>query len=280
MLTPKLDYGQFPIFDYEAHRGGRGLMPENTIAAMLHAMDYPKTTTLEMDLCITKDGKVVVSHDPVLNKIITSKPDGSALFQDPKTYTIFQMDYDEIAKFDVGIRLNPRFPQKKNMAANIPLFADLIDSVETKSKKINKTFWYNIEIKSIDGKDGIEHPDPNTFVELVMQIVKAKHIEKRVVIQSFDIRPLKVLHEKHPSILLSYLVEGEASKEVETNLKTLGFVPFIYSSEYQFLDKDIIANCHSKNMKVIPWTVNNVKDIEKLISMKVDGYITDFPNIF
>ena len=114
----------FPKFDFEAHRGGRGLMPENTIAAMLHAMDFAKTTTLEMDLSITKDLQVVVSHDPILNKIITSKPDGSSLLQDAKDYIIYQMNYDQVATYDVGMRPNPRFPKKKNMAATIPLFSN------------------------------------------------------------------------------------------------------------------------------------------------------------
>jgi glycerophosphoryl diester phosphodiesterase len=270
----------FPKFDFEAHRGGRGLMPENTIASMLHAMDFAKTTTLEMDLSITKDLKVVVSHDPQLNKVITSNPDGSSLLQDAKEYIIYQMDYDEVSKYDVGVRPNPRFPKKNNIAANIPLFANLIDSVEKKSKQINKSFWYNIEIKSIDGKDGIEHPDPNTFVSLVMEIVKEKQIENRVVIQSFDIRPLKVLHEKYPTMRLSYLVEGKNSKDVESRINELGFIPFIYSSEYNFLDKEMIQYCHSKNMKVVPWTVNTTTEIKQLIDLNVNGYITDYPNLF
>ena len=277
LFNKSIGQASFPQFDFEAHRGGRGLMPENTIGAMLHAMDFSKTTTLEMDLAITKDLQVVVSHDPVLNRIITSTPKGTALVEDR---VIYQMHYDEVSKFDVGLRPNLRFPRKKSIAANIPLFASLVDSVEQKSKQLKKSFWYNIEIKSIDGKDGIEHPDPNTFVDLVMKIVKEKHIENRVVIQSFDIRPLKVLHEKYPNIPLSYLVEGKQSKDIKSNIDALGFIPFIYSSEYSFLDKEMVQYCHSQNMKVIPWTVNTKVEIQQLIDMNVDGYISDYPDLF
>jgi len=104
-----------PTFNYQAHRGGRGLMPENTIPAMLAVMDNSKVTTLEMGSAITKDKQVVVSHDPILNPIITTKPDGTFIkANEVNENIIYQLDYKQLLKFDVGLKFHPRFPHKKN----------------------------------------------------------------------------------------------------------------------------------------------------------------------
>ena len=157
------------IIDYQAHRGGRGLMPENTIAAMLAVMDNEKVTTLEMDLAITKDKQVVVSHDPILNPLITTKPDGTYIKADEiNKNIIYQMDYATLEKYDVGLKIHPGFTSQKKLAVAIPTLASLMDSVELKGASIGRKMNYNIEIKSVDGKDGIEHPSPDEFVELVV----------------------------------------------------------------------------------------------------------------
>lgn len=266
--------------DFQAHRGGRGLMPENTIPAMLSVMDNPKITTLEMDLAITKDKIVVVSHDPILNPIITTKSDGTFINTDElNNLIIYQMNYDDLNKFDVGLKLHPRFPKQKKLAVTIPTFSNLIDSVETKGKRIDRKLLYNIEIKSVDGKDDIEHPGPEEFVELVVQVIKKKNIQNRTTIQSFDIRPLQVLHKKYPTIQTAYLVEGKSTKQVAHKLDLIGFTPSIYSPEYIYVTKEMVNYCHERHMKIIPWTVNTKKEIDTLIAMGVDGLITDYPNL-
>ncbi len=264
-------------FDFQAHRGGRGLMPENTIPAMLAVMDNDKVTTLEMDLAITMDKQVVVSHDPTLNPIITTKADGTYI--KANEFTIYQMDYRELQKFDVGLKPHPRFSQQKKLAVSIPTLSDLIDSVEQKGKRVGRTMRYNIEIKSVDGKDGIEHPAPEEFVDLVVNLIKQKNILDRTTIQSFDLRPLKVLHQKYPNIQLAYLVEGKETVNVELNIAQLGFTPFIYSPEYQYVTKKVVDFCHANNMKIIPWTVNTKSEMDALMALGVDGIITDYPNL-
>ena len=278
--TPKNIMSNTTQIDYQAHRGGRGLMPENTIAAMLWAMDNKKVQTLEMDLAITKDKQVVVSHDPVLNPIITTKPDGSFIkANEINENIIYQMDYAKLKIFDVGLKDNPRFLQQKKQAAIIPTLSDLIDSVELKGNRIGRKMNYNIEIKSMDGKDGIEHPDPDEFVKLVVQLIQAKGITARTTIQSFDIRPLQVLHQKYPGVQTVYLVEGKETVNVEKNLALLGYTPNIYSPEFGFVTKQMVDYCHSHQMKIIPWTVNTKSAIDSLIAMGVDGLITDYPNL-
>lgn len=266
--------------DYQAHRGGRGLMPENTIPAMLAVMDNEKVTTLEMDLAITKDKQVVVSHDPVLNPIISTKPDGSFIkANEVNQYIIYQMNYDQLQKFDVGLKPHPGFTNQKKLAASIPTLASLIDSVELKSRNIGRKMLYNIEIKSVDGKDGMEHPAPDEFVDLVVDLIQAKKITKRTTIQSFDLRPLKVLHKKYPKIATAYLVFGAACSDAQKQLQLLGFTPTIYSPEYKYVTSETVDYCHAHNMKIIPWTVNTKLEIDALIAMGVDGLITDYPNL-
>lgn len=267
--------------DYQAHRGGRGLMPENTIAAMLAVMDNEKVTTLEMDLAITKDKQVVVSHDPILNPLITTKPDGSFIKADELTKNIiYQMDYATLAKYDVGLKMHPGFTSQKKLAAAIPTLANLIDSVEAKSKTIGRKMNYNIEIKSVEGKDITEHPAPDEFVELVVSTLQKKNILDRTSLQSFDLRPLRVLHEKYPSIKTAYLVFGADCANAEKQIALLGFQPTIYSPEYKYVNQAMIDYCHQKNIQVIPWTVNTKEEINALIQLKVDGIITDYPNLF
>lgn len=121
----------FPEFSAEAHRGGRGLMPENTIIAMLDAMKFDRVTTLEMDTHITKDQQVVVTHDDYLSPGFMLTPDGKEIPKsDEKKYAVFQMDYADLKAFDIGTKVNAGFTEQKKVKTYIPLLADLIDNVQ------------------------------------------------------------------------------------------------------------------------------------------------------
>lgn len=265
-------------FDWEAHRGGRGILPENTIPAMLHAVDLG-VTTLEMDAMITKDKQVILSHDPYFNRDITTKPDASFLKEgEEKNLVLYQMNYDDIIRYDVGMKPHPGFKQQKKIKAVKPRLDDLIDSVEsyTNAKKVAPRF-YNIETKSKVSTDNLNHPPPAEFVELLMQVINAKHIEARTIIQSFDVRTLQYLHIKYPSIKTAFLVEGQES--LQEQMKKLGFIPTIYSPDYHLVNPALIAECRKMGMKVIPWTVNEVAKMKELKDRGVDGIITDYPNL-
>ncbi len=245
---------------------------------MLNAVDLG-VTTLEMDAIITKDKQVIVSHDPYFNPDITTKPDGSFLKKDEeKELVLYQKNYDEIARYDVGMKEHPNFKQQKKLKAVKPRLSDLIDSVEayTKSKNLPPRF-YNIETKSKALTDNINHPEPAEFVELLLQVIKAKHIEARAVIQSFDVRTLQYLHKTYPSIKTAYLVEGQ--DRLQQQMKKLGFTPTIYSPEYHIVNPPLIAECKKMGMKVIPWTVNDVAKMKELKDWGVEGIITDYPNL-
>jgi glycerophosphoryl diester phosphodiesterase len=266
--------------DIQGHRGCRGLMPENTIAAMLKALDLG-VTTLEMDVVVSKDNKVVVSHEPWFHAEITTKPDGSFIKPgEAMQYNIFQMNYDEIAKYDVGMKPHPRFPNQEKIKAIKPLLADLFDSVAENMKIRRRPFpFYNIETKCLPAGDGRFHPRPADFVELLMTVIKENQLEEQVIIQSFDFRTLKYLHEKYPAIKTAMLIEDSDVNDFEGQLNRLGYTPQIYSPNHTLVDDDLVKQCHNKGMKIIPWTVNEVKQFKKLRKMGIDGVITDYPDL-
>ncbi len=268
-------------FDRQGHRGCRGLMPENTWPAMRKALDLG-VTTLEMDIVISKDKQAVVSHEQWFNKDITTKPDGTYLQPgEDRKYNIYQMDYDEVRRFDVGLKPYPRFPQQEKIPAIKPRLADLLDSVADYMKTHKRPLpLFNIETKSDPGLDGIFQPDPATFVELLVAVIRAKGIENRVTIQSFDPRTLQYLHRQYPSFATSLLIDENDKRSLDQQLDQLGFVPNVYSPAYQLVTPVRLKECHDKKMRVIPWTVNDREKMDELKSMGVDGLISDYPNLY
>jgi glycerophosphoryl diester phosphodiesterase len=263
-------------FDYQGHRGCRGLMPENTIPAFLKAIDL-QVTTLEMDVVITKDQQVIVSHEPFFNHEISTKSDGSFIEErDERSYNIYQMTYAETQRYDVGLKPHPRFPLQQKIAVNKPLLSDVIDTVEAN----NGHMFYNIETKTKPETDGIFHPTPDVFVNLLMDVIKFKHIQNRVIIQSFDIRTLQYLHIKYPNIRTALLIEDFDKRSFDVQLKDLGFVPTIYSPENSLVTIELVKACKNAGAKLIPWTVNDTNKIDSLKAMGVDGVISDYPNLY
>jgi len=270
---------KFPAFSAEAHRGGRGLMPENSIEAMLNAMKIDGLTTLEMDTHISKDGKVVVTHDDYLSPAFMLTPDGKDIpLTNAKKYPIFGMNYAEIKQFDLGTKYYDLFPQQVKVKTHLPLLADLIDAVQRDIKKNKrKQFFYNIETKCSESGDGITNPKPEEFVKLLMDVILKKRVADFVVIQSFDKRTIQIIHEKYPEMKTSFLVANK--KTYEENMADLGFKPFILSPVWQMVNEELVKKAHADGVKVIPWTANTLADIQKLKTLNVDGIISDYPDI-
>ncbi|WP_316842855.1 glycerophosphodiester phosphodiesterase family protein [Pedobacter gandavensis] len=268
----------FPTFSTEGHRGARGLMPENSIPAMIKAINLG-VTTLEMDTHVTKDGEVVVTHDDYLSPAFMLDGKGKELLpSDAKKYPVYQMTYGQLKAFDLGSKYYPAFPQQEKIKTFIPRLEELIDSIQQYlSQTGKKQMFYNIETKCGPEGDGVLNPDPETFVKLLMSVIEKKGIAPFVVIQSFDKRTLQILNKKYPEVRTSYLVSNQ--KSVEENLADLGFSPFILSPAYKMVNAELVKKCHDKEIKVIPWTVNSAKDIQALKDLKVDGIISDYPNL-
>ncbi len=263
--------------DIQGHRGGRGIMPENSIAAMLHAVDLG-VRTLELDCVISQDRQVVVSHDVYMSADFMLKPDGTEISKaEEKSLLLYKMPYDSIKRYDGGTKVNVLFPKQQKMKTCKPLLSALIDSVE-QYVRINhlKPIYYNVEIKSSADGDGLTHPEPEMFVKLVMSVLEQKRITNKVTIQSFDTRPLVLLHQKYPQQKLSYLIANKDSFTV--NMSKLGFIPDTISPYYLMVDAAFVKEAHQLKIKVLPWTVNDELSLKKMASLKVDGVISDYPD--
>lgn len=270
--------GQYiPRFDIQGHRGARGLKPENTIPAFLMALDSG-VTTLELDVAITKDKEVVVSHEPWMSATICLDSAGNSYSEkEEKKFNIYKMTYDDIKRFDCGSKGNEHFPQQGKMKVSKPLLRDVIVAVENHIKsKASYEVDYNIEIKSSPEGDKKFHPSIEEFSDLVYNLVDEYIPLERLVIQSFDFRVLKYWHKKYPGIRLAALVEN--TRSIDANLKELGFKPSVYTPYFKLLSREKVDYLHQLKIRVVPWTVNEISDMLSLKGMGVDGIITDYPD--
>lgn len=267
-------------FDKQGHRGCRGIMPENTIPAMIKAIDLG-VKTLEMDIAFSADHQAVLSHEPFFSSDITTKPDGSFInAEEEKSFNLYRMNYEEIKKYDVGTKPHPRFTQQVKMNAYKPMLAELIDSVEqyTQKNKLHPVY-YNIETKTTPATDNVYHPAPPEFIDRLMLVIDQKKIRERVIIQSFDIRTLQYLHLKYPDVNTSLLIELAEMITVHNKINKLGFSPDIVSPEYHMVTSSLISDLHKEKIKIIPWTVNDPGAINNFKALGVDGIISDYPGL-
>jgi len=266
---------QQQAIEVQGHRGDRGNFPENTIPAFISAV-RKGAAVVELDVVISRDQKVVVSHEPFMAAQYMSDPEGKPILKaKEKSFNLYEMTYDSITKFDSGSRGNAAFPAQQKMKTYKPLLAAMIDSVENYiARNKLKSVRYNIEIKSEKEDYGIRQPQPEQFCEMVMKVIKEKGIENKMNIQSFDPTILNVMHKKFPKTKIAFLVgEGTLAK----NLSQLDFKPEIYSPHFKLLNKEEVDALRTLKIKIIPWTVNEDQDIDRMLQLKVDGIITDYP---
>ena len=263
---------------WQGHRGARGLSPENSIPSFLKALEYP-VTTLELDVAVSKDQQLIVTHEPWFNHEICTLPNGQPMDKATgKALNIYQMTYGEIKQYDCGGIGNKKFPEQVAESTFKPSMKEMVETVDSFCRATGRALPdYNIEIKSERAYYGIYSPQPAEFVTLVLKEVAELGIAKRCNLQSFDIEILEEINKQDATILQAYLVENEES--IASNLVKLDFTPPIYSPYYKLLSKEKIQLLHDKGIKVIPWTVNNGDAVRELIAMGVDGIITDYPNM-
>ncbi|MFC4721543.1 glycerophosphodiester phosphodiesterase [Geojedonia litorea] len=263
-----------PQIDVQGHRGFRGLFPENSIVGFKKALDIG-VQTLEMDVVISKDNKVVVSHDPFMNHEIALDPYGDTISKEKElSFNLYKMTYDSIKQYDCGSKPHLRFPKQQKIRVHKPLLDEVIAMAEKESKG---TTFYNIEIKSLPEWDTIYTPKVDTFVDLVLELIVSRGISERTTLQSFDVRTLEVVKKKFPEIQTALLVDE--FEVIADKMNNLSFKPEIISPYFKLLNANTVKDLQSKGFKVIPWTVNKEDDIELIISYKVDGIISDYPDI-
>jgi len=264
-------------FSWQGHRGARGLLPENTIPAFKKALDLGMNT-LELDIAISADKQVIVSHEPWMSAEICLDKEGKEISEaEGKSLRIYEMTTAEIALYDCGMKNHPRFPEQEKMKAIKPSLKDMVKSVEAYAKEKNYPLpFYNIEIKSQEDYDTVLSPPIAEFVSLTIAEITELGIKKRTNLQSFDLRALEEIHKQDSDIDVAYLTEFELNPV--TALENLSFKPEIYSPYYKFVTQSMINTMKERGIKVIPWTVNETEEMRELIALGVEGIITDYPN--
>ncbi len=266
--------------DIQGHRGCRGLMPENSMPGFLKAVELG-VTTLEMDVVISGDGEIVVSHEPYMSHVICNGPEGKPVSKsEGKGVNIYELTYPEIQKYDCGSRLHPDFPNQQKLSVVKPTLKMVVRSVQrfaTENKYAVPAF--NIELKSNPKDYGVYTPKPEVFAGFVINEIRRLGIEEHTTLQSFDENVLEELFKASSrKFAIAYLVER--GKNAEKNLGNLTFIPDIYSPLYTLLTEQSIKQLHERGMKVIPWTINTIEAADRLIEWGVDGIITDYPDHF
>jgi glycerophosphoryl diester phosphodiesterase len=267
-------------FDLQGHRGARGLAPENTLLAFRKALDLG-VTTLEMDVVISQDGRVVVSHEPWMNPEICLLPGGDPIPEgEGKAHNLYAMPYAKIATYDCGSPAHPRFPEQENAPAKKPLLADVIEMAEqyVDLGGRDRPVFYNIETKSRPSWDGRFHPAPDSFAQAVVDVLKDTNITRRATIQSFDPRTLQAVHAMDVPVRIALLVASMQNLTMDAAIEQLGFTPDVYSPQFTLVDADVLAQARRQDILVVPWTVNEAEAMQRLANLGVDGLITDYPN--
>lgn len=275
---PKMSSFKFREIDIQGHRGCRGLMPENTIPAFMKALELG-VRTLELDVVVTKDSQVVLSHEPWVSHLLANKLDGQPIGpNEERRFNIYQMSYLELVKYDCGSLPHPYFPTQQKMKVIKPRLLDVAKSVKLFEMKaqLEQPIHYNIEIKRLPEYDGRYCPPVEQFVDLVLEAIDSAGIAGHCNIQAFDWETLRLVRQKRPEMPLSMLIEE--SKDPQKDLDELGFTPEIYSCHFSMVNDTLVDWVKGHKMQLIPWTVNETADIEAMLAYPLDGIISDYPN--
>ena len=290
--------GEVMAFDIEAHRGGRALFPENTLPSFANALSMG-VNTLELDIGVTSDGTIVVSHERGLNPDLARNPDG--VYVAPPGTPFVRLRLEDVKKYDVGqirpgSRYAAQFPDQHAVpGTRIPTLREVFDLVR---KSGDRNVRFNIETK-IDPHHPDELPDPERFVTLLLDFLKAQKFTDRVMIQSFDWRTLQLVQKLAPAIPTVYLTlqkgagatifldkasdwtagfdPAEHGNSVPAAIKAAGGA--IWSPYFGDVDPGLIAESHRLGMAVVVWTVNKPADMARMIDIGVDGIISDHPDL-
>lgn len=264
------------VFEIQAHRGGRSLFPENTLQAFSHAATLG-IRVLELDLMVSKDQQIVVSHDPWLSAPLCADRYGRPLgIEEQGRYLLHEMNYRDIATFDCGLP-HPSFPQQVRIAAFKPLLSRVFCEVEAcmASSAMKGKMLYNLEIKSWPDKDGLFHPPPDHYAALVLRLVEEAGLSLRVRIQSFDYRVVREAWRQNPRLCYGLLIEKP--NNVDGLLRELGFVPCYLNPHVSLVDREMTEALHARGIAMIPWTVNGREEMLAMQQIGADGIITDYP---
>jgi glycerophosphoryl diester phosphodiesterase len=281
-------------FDLQGHRGARGLAPENTLPAFERALELG-VTTLELDVGVTADGVVVISHDPYLNPLITRDAAGQWL-AGPKGPLLKDLTFAQLQAYDVG-RIKPDSPYATTFASQqprdgtrLPSLAALFDRVKALGAGQVR---FNIETKLNPQQPG-DTISAEAMTQALLKAIRDAGMAQRVTIQSFDWRSLRLVQQLEPAIPTVYLsIQTANTDNIQSGQWTAGLkiadhasLPAmvkaaggaVWSPNGGALTQEQVAQARALGLKVIPWTINNPVEMDKFIGWGVDGIITDYPD--
>ncbi len=252
--------------DLQGHRGARGHAPENTLPGFERALQMG-VTTLELDVGVTRDGVVVIHHDRALNPDIARGPDGQWI--PAPGPLIHELTYEQLQRYDVG-RIRPGSEYAKRFAQQQAIDGTRVPRL---SAILSQPVRFNIETK-LSAEAPHETLAPEAFARALIAEVRKAGAAARTTVQSFDWRTLKVVEREAPEIATAYLT-GRANPEPERVHAAGGR---IWSPEFTTLTPQTLARARKLGLKLVPWTVNEPADIARVLDMKVEGIISDYPD--
>jgi glycerophosphoryl diester phosphodiesterase len=269
-----------PRPEVHGHRGCRGLLPENTLSAFLHALALG-VDVLELDVVISHDQQVVVSHEPWLSARLGRGPQGQLLHQaEERAYNLYQLPYPLIQGCTVGEWPHPDFPEQQPVLSYRPLLREVLEQVAVAGQQLGRpAVGFSVEVKSSPAGDDIFHPEPAAFVDLVVAELQAADVLSRTTLMSFDSRILQVARYAYPGLALCLLVEDELPTTANL-FAELGFEPEVIGPDFKLLSAELVQELRTTYpaLRLVPWTVNSIADLRLVRSWNVEGITTDYPN--
>lgn len=265
--------------EIHGHRGCRGLQPENTLPAFLRALTLG-VDVLELDVVISADQQVVVSHEPWLSAQLGTGPAGQDI--DPlreRDYNLYRLPYATIRQCVVGNKAHPNFPGQQLVASYRPLLREVIAAVEAACRRLGRLpVKYSVELKSSSSGDNLFHPPPAVFVELILTELRAASVLPRTTLLSFDQRILQAAHQAADYVPVCLL--SETSVTAPELFSKLDFVPDAFGPDFRLLSQDVVQGllAHFPALQLVPWTVNEEADLKRVLDWPVAGITTDYPD--
>ncbi|WP_426489809.1 glycerophosphodiester phosphodiesterase family protein [Hymenobacter sp. 102] len=267
-----------PLFpQIHGHRGCRGLLPENTLPAFLRAVELG-VDTLELDVVISADQQVVVSHEPWMSATICRTPDGLPITDAGQfRHNLYSMPYARIRTYDCGSVQHPLFPEQQPQWAYKPLLREVLAAADARARELGRPpLGFSVEVKSSPDGDGIWHPAPPEFLSLVVAELQQAAALARTTLLTFDKRILREARQWGPALRLCLLVEDTAP--LADHLRELGFLPDVVGPDFRLLTPPAVAELRRLGVELIPWTVNELADLHTVLRYHPLGITTDYPD--
>ncbi|RSK47988.1 glycerophosphodiester phosphodiesterase family protein [Hymenobacter rigui] len=263
--------------EIHGHRGCRGLAPENTLPAFRRAL-LLGVDVLELDVVLSADNEVVVSHEPWMSAAFCLTPSGQPIPAEQQfRHNLYAMPYATIRQYDCGSLRHPLFPEQHSEPAFKPLLREVVAAADIFADQLHRPRpRFSIEIKSSPEGDRIWHPEPAQFLKIVLNELRTLDLLSRTTLLCFDKRILQLAYGIVPELPLCLLVEDQ--RPPTAHLHELGFIPATYGPDFRLVTASLVAELNSLQIHLVPWTVNELPDLRRMLAFRPRGITTDYPD--